>query len=845
MNLWAVIPLVSCICFMAILLSILPQINKRLGKVLFAFLSGSALWNIAAAVLLHDTSKTFDYLSLWTGILIASFFFLIVSYYHVVRVYNNKPTGYGVAIGYAFALVILVLSLTGFIVKDAYFTGNLLHFDIFPWNLIMLFALSPFFILSLLMLIRRYNKSIDSLDRNRTLYLAVGWTIFLILSLIATFTPSVRTVPIAHLGGIVNAVIVSYAILTRNPVNIQSTSRKLLAYVIVIMVLFGLTSALVYAYPLLSSQFSDVIIIILLTLIYTFIIFLASPFIQTVNMGVEYLFFRDTYSHRRELQDFSKKTSHIINLDELAKEILPLIANAVNIPAAGLILKNNKTGKFETQYIYPEDGLTDGTCIFKRISFDTDSPLIAYMNKKGVPLSPARINEIAELSVLPQSEKDNLTGSNIHLLLPFKSRDKLIGILALGNKKNNAVMSQEDIEIITDITNQAGIIIENAQLYTQARIRANTDELTGLYNHRHFHERIDQEITRDSRFGGTFSLIMMDVDLFKSYNDIYGHLAGDKMLRKIGEYIQKSIRRIDMAFRYGGEEFTVILPEAHIDAAYKVAERIRKTIESETSARAMPITVSLGVANWPKDGVLKEEIIGKADAALYRAKQMGRNRTSMSNGIQKQDSVLMTEELKKNPKALNIIYALAATVDAKDRYTCGHSRKVSEYAIAIANALDLAPETINNIRSAGLLHDIGKIGVPDYIFNKDAGLNDYEKEIMKEHPKLAAEILRHVVDLVSCVPAILHHHERFDGTGYPAGLEGDKIPIEARILAIADAYDAMLSPRPYRKKLNYQEALEELKKCAGVQFDPHLVEIFIEVVNSNKHTIRLKEALNQ
>ena len=123
---------------------------------------------------------------------------------------------------------------------------------------------------------------------------------------------------------------------------------------------------------------------------------------------------------------------------------------------------------------------------------------------------------------------------------------------------------------------------------------------------------------------------MMDVDLFKSYNDIYGHLAGDKMLRKIGEYIQKSIRRIDMAFRYGGEEFTVILPEAHIDAAYKVAERIRKTIESETSARAMPITVSLGIANWPKDGVLKEEIIGKADAALYRAKQMGRNRTSMS-----------------------------------------------------------------------------------------------------------------------------------------------------------------------------------------------------------------------
>ncbi len=845
MNLWAVIPLVSCICFVAILLSILPQIKKRLVKVFAAFLTGSAVWSIAAGILFHDSSQTFDYLSLWTGVLLASFFFVIVSYYHVIRTYDNKPTGYRVAIGYAFVPVIFILSLTGIIVKDAYFLGDLLYFDIFPWDLIILGALSPFLISSLLLLVRRYNNSIDSLDRNRTLYLTVGWIIFLIFSLMATFTPAVKTVPVAYLGGLVNAAIISYAILNRNPVNIQSISRKLLSYIIVIMVLFGLTSAIVYSYPVLSSSLPDVVIIILLSLIYTVIIFLASPFIQTVNRGIDYLFFRDTYYHRRELQNFNKKISHIINLDELAKEMLPLIANAINIPAAGLILKDNKTGNFETQYIYPEKGLPNETCVLSKITFDADSPMISYMEKKGIPLNLARIKDISELKLLSQSEKDNLLSSNIHFLFPFKSRDKLIGILALGNKENNNVMSHEDIEIISGITNQAGIIIENAQLYTHARIRANTDELTGLYNHRHFHERIDQEIIRDSRFNGTFSLIMMDVDLFKSYNDIYGHLAGDKVLHKVGEYIQSSIRGIDLAFRYGGEEFAVILPEAHIDDAYKVAERIRKTIESKTSAKAMPITVSIGVANWPDDGLMKEEIIGNADAALYRAKQLGRNRTCMSPEIQKHDSTFIPEELEKNPKALSVIYALAATVDAKDRYTYGHSRKVSDYAIAIANALDLAPSTINNIRSAGLLHDIGKIGVPDYIFNKDAGLDDYEKEMMKEHPKLGVEILRHVVDLVSCIPAILHHHERFDGTGYPAGLQGEKIPIEARILAIADAYDAMVSPRPYRKELNCQEALEELKRCAGVQFDPLLVEIFIKIIHSNMHTICLKETENQ
>jgi putative nucleotidyltransferase with HDIG domain len=259
----------------------------------------------------------------------------------------------------------------------------------------------------------------------------------------------------------------------------------------------------------------------------------------------------------------------------------------------------------------------------------------------------------------------------------------------------------------------------------------------------------------------------------------------------------------------------------------------------------MPVTISLGIANWPNNGLMKEEIIGHADASLYRAKQMGRNRTCMSLESHKHDNPFIPEELERNPKALSIIYALAATVDAKDSYTYGHSRKVSEYAIAIAQALDLPPATIDNIRSAGLLHDIGKIGVPDYIINKETVLNGYEKELIKEHPRLGADILRHVVDLVSCIPAILHHHERFDGTGYPAGLNGEQIPVEARILAIADAYDAMVSPRPYRRAYTDREAMEELAKCAGAQFDPALVDIFCKIINVNINSTKcLKEADN-
>jgi diguanylate cyclase (GGDEF)-like protein/putative nucleotidyltransferase with HDIG domain len=380
------------------------------------------------------------------------------------------------------------------------------------------------------------------------------------------------------------------------------------------------------------------------------------------------------------------------------------------------------------------------------------------------------------------------------------------------------------------MASQAGIIIENAQLYSQAVAWATTDGLTELYNHRHFHERLDHEIGRGSRFGTIFCLIILDIDLFKAYNDIYGHLAGDEVLRKVGMCITTSIRSIDMAFRYGGEEFAAILPETQIDDAYRVAERIRKTIEVQASSGAVPITASFGVASWPIDGVMKEEVIARADAALYRAKQTGRNRTCISSEITKPEISPIGIELESKARALSIIYALAATVDAKDHYTYGHSRKVSQYAVALSEALGLPQDKIATIRAAGLLHDIGKIAIPDSILNKKGTLTEEEWKPVTAHPELGVEILRHVIDLVNCLPAILHHHEHHDGKGYPSGLKGKNIPLEARLLAIADAYDAMTSLRPYREQLPPEQALDELKRCSGTQFDPKLVDIFVKTI---------------
>jgi diguanylate cyclase (GGDEF)-like protein/putative nucleotidyltransferase with HDIG domain len=383
------------------------------------------------------------------------------------------------------------------------------------------------------------------------------------------------------------------------------------------------------------------------------------------------------------------------------------------------------------------------------------------------------------------------------------------------------------MEVLMTLSHDAAVVIENAQLYAQAKQRANTDELTGLYNHRYFHQRLDEEIARCSRFGKIFSLLFLDLDLFKSYNDIYGHLAGDDVLRQISHYIKDSIRNVDIAFRYGGDEFTILLPQTSIDGARRVAERIRRQIEVHMDNKGIPLTCSIGIAAWPNDGVMREELIRTVDAALYSSKQTGRNRICLASEVVLSEVIRMEVGPESSSVILSTIYALAATVDAKDHYTYGHSKKVARYATDIAEALGCPRDKVDAIRAAALLHDIGKIGVSDDILEKPGPLTPEEWEPIRAHPSLGVAIIKHIDALKECLSAVQYHHERYDGKGYPTGLKGDNIPLEARIIAVADAYDAMTSQRPYRERaLTPEEGLDELKQCAGKQFDPRIVEVF-------------------
>lgn len=359
---------------------------------------------------------------------------------------------------------------------------------------------------------------------------------------------------------------------------------------------------------------------------------------------------------------------------------------------------------------------------------------------------------------------------------------------------------------------------------------ANTDGLTGLSNHRHFQESLRQHFQSALENNSPLSLIILDIDYFKFYNDSYGHLKGDEVLKQVGAILSESVKQPNCAARYGGDEFMIIVPDCE-ERALEIAEQARTAIESSyfEGMEVQPggkITVSVGVAAFPKHGATPKELIRSADEALYKAKH-GRNRVQLYFSVMDD----LREGIAESEKDLfNSIKTLVSIINAKDRYTFGHSERVAHYSLRLAERLNLPREEIVLLRYASFLHDVGKIEIDRDLLNKAGPLKPKEWATLQKHPLWGSDIIRPISSLKKAIPVILHHHENYDGTGYPGGLAGEDIPLLARILRIADSYDAMTTDRPYKKAKPPGEACNELKRCAGTLFDPALVNIFVGVV---------------
>ena len=358
------------------------------------------------------------------------------------------------------------------------------------------------------------------------------------------------------------------------------------------------------------------------------------------------------------------------------------------------------------------------------------------------------------------------------------------------------------------------------------------DGLTGLFNHRRFQDILGSYIRNSKKENKEVSLLFMDIDNFKNYNDVNGHQRGDWLLTRLGEVLMNTVGDLGIVTRYGGEEFAVILYNQSEDTALNLGELIRQNIQNtyfigQEHQPNKHITVSIGVSTYPKVAKTKKELIELADNALYRAKSFDKNR------VERYYNILDEIDPSIDKKSLESVANMLNNINMKDKYTYGHSERVVIYAKKFATYLQMKDKDKKELLLGAYLHDIGKLEISKELLTKREKLSESEFNILRQHPTLGSDLVSSIKEFADVIPLIKYHHEKYDGTGYPSKLKGDDIPYLARILTIIDSFDAMTSKRPYNIRKDYKQAIGELEKCAGSHFDPELVYKFIEMLQND------------
>jgi diguanylate cyclase (GGDEF)-like protein/putative nucleotidyltransferase with HDIG domain len=541
-------------------------------------------------------------------------------------------------------------------------------------------------------------------------------------------------------------------------------------------------------------------------------------------------FIKDEENQNEILKKFSSDVSKSLNLKLIFESTVKAIVDSIGTKKIYIATLENTSNDYILTY--SDQSLAD--LVF---ALSKDSAIVKWIQKNENYLSMEDFVNSVEYKTMLKSEKLQIAKLGIAYCIGMKENGKLIGIILFSNYGRKKKLRRQDISIIASIGSIASIAIKNAHMYEKAYLESRTDELTGVLNRRRFYELIQEQFEMNKE--ESIALIIINVDDFKLFNQLYGTKQGDYALKTIADIIKSSIGKKGKVARYSCKEFAIILPGYDVFSAKKLTESIRNQIlnikKDAQNYRKKIITISAGISIATYGERTVKELIDNAEHAVYHVKRRGKNAIKVfdtfvfnSEDTIEEDYANIYDEYKTT------IYALTAAIDAKDHYTFSHSDNVASYAVSLAVELSLNKDIIENIRQAALLHDIGKISIPESILNKPGKLTDDEYLIMQGHVEAAIDIIRHLPSLDYVIPAVLSHHERYDGFGYPRRIFGEDIPLTGRILCIADSFDSMISKRCYKNEMSVDCALNILLEEAGKQFDPNLVKVFIALVKSGK-----------
>jgi diguanylate cyclase (GGDEF)-like protein len=637
MNVASLVPLIATIAYIA--LFVVLRYNRPWGikhRLFVLFLIPAVLWSFTTFLFRSIDILSNQYEWLGVRIAICLLLWMLVQLHYLIRSFYKSermeiPWDYW---AYLFPIAIIAMAAAG--VPD--FGSRPPDGDPYGYWIIPPFAL---FLATagredIRSLVQKRRHPSCPAERNQLGYLLLAIAVLTvsILSYIPQLITGGPGFPVGHIGNFLVGCIFTYAVVKPRLADIRVVFRQ--AGVYVVRYGIGLIIGFGVVIGALSQQPDPGILTRELTAILATTFFLLVPFTLFLVHWVRDLRRRKRarYSYRDQLSHFINRIHDVASLQELGSEFTKLIARSIECKRAGLLLPQTEKGGFGTRFIYPrgEDNPMG------ELRLRLDSPIISWLEREGTILRKRSVTILPEFGSMWAEELEEIRSAEVEMFVPLTSKKKLIAILAVSERRDGKLYWVDDEYHLESVSARVAASMAKEYSREQLEEQSRIDELTGLFNRRHFGERLDEEVSRHSRDRGSFSVLMLDLDNFKAYNDRYGHPAGNILLGRMGEIIKGSVRSIDHAFRYGGDEFAVILPRIAREDAYMVAERVRVGIAKRMEEQAIAVTVSIGLASCPADGVVADELVDVADDALYDAKRAGGNRICPSSSISSEPS---------------------------------------------------------------------------------------------------------------------------------------------------------------------------------------------------------------
>ncbi len=825
------IPAIALFCYSFLFLTILAA---KKNTVIYSFsiiLLASILWTGGSMFM---RLLLFPGVEFWYQVSIIGLFCLPVAFYNFIHDFIGARGYFLRTIWTISTVLIVVLNLFNVFLAaptvSISATGEKFFLYNIQWPIIIIALFTFLVVISILSMITKDLKNHESYS-GRLNPILIGMFI-LFAGNLANLIPGVSSTSLDTFAGIANAGLLFYALYKRRLFNMTLLASRSTTYVIA-----GTLVAIIFAYfikpfeQFIEEEFyqfynyKTLIIAISFTLV-------TLVFYNGVKRLFDHLFVKEEIVQGQLLKAFSFEVAKSLNLNEILAELVRVMKCGVGVDTLYVCMPDENRDFYHT--VYSSSPLDS-----QEFKFSFSNPCVKWLSKNNTCLLVKEFQKTVLFKSMWEEEKRQIANFEIECLVPLNGDDELAGILLLSKKSKNTCFNFDDVNFLESINSIASIAIKNARMYEKAYLEARTDDLTGLLNRKYFYQMINEEFGKKQN--ESITLLILNIDDFKLYNQLYGNQEGDAALRNIAHIIKCCVGKKGITARYSGKEFAIVLPNFDVLSTTLLAEDIREQIATMNQGIKNEVlkilTFSAGICAYPYGANSVKQLIENAEMTVFNAKRSGKNKIEVyslkePSAIKPGHTSMIRPDVYK--EYASTIFALTAAIDTKDHYTFDHSQKVAEYATILADAIGLNDEHIEIIREAALLHDIGKIGIPENILNKKGYLTKEEAEIMEKHVENSISIIKHLPSLDYVIPGVIGHHERWDGKGYPRGIAGEDIPLSARCLAIADAFDAMTTERSYKQALPVEFAIKEINKNAGLQFDPVLAKAFVGLVENQK-----------